>query len=224
MPFPDGVEPMNLYSFRQQIRDVSRPYLFMIEMPFIDSNNAKVTAFARTTSLPKYSVSTIEIPFQSQKLRLAGPANFDGTWQIEFLCDEAHTIRNRFMQWLQREWNPQTLTAGAPLNYKYDQAKVYQLSRAGGIVVTYNFVGLFPTSVGEIALNHEETGYSRFPVEFAYDYFTVDSNNSSSAAADAIAFNYSDTGVGSLADDLSSATDINPEVGSVGESNVNTGG
>lgn len=218
MPFPEGVEPMNLYSFRQTVRDVSRPYLFMVEMPFIDGNNAKVTAFARSTTLPKYSVGTIEIPFQSQKLRFAGPATIDGTWQIEFLCDELHSLRNRFMQWLQIEYNPQALLAGAPVSYKYDNCKVYQLARNGEVVVSYQFVGLFPTNVGEVALNHEETGYSRFPVEFAYDYFTVSSNDPFNAAQDVVAFNYSDIGIANGTDPgaIIEGEDINGNIGIVG--------
>lgn len=218
MPFPEGVEPMNLYSFRQTVRDVSRPYLFMIEMPFVDGNNAKVTAFARTTSLPKYSVQPIEIPFQSQKLRFAGPATIDGTWQVEFLCDELHAIRNRFMQWLQTAYNPQALLAGAPTSYKYDNAKVYQLARNGEVVVSYQFVGLFPTEVGEIALNHEETGYSRFPVQFAYDYYTVSSDDPFTAASDALAFNYNQIGIANGTDPgaIVEGEDINSSIGVVG--------
>lgn len=218
MPFPEGVEPMNLYSFRQTIRDVSRPYLFMVEMPFLDGNNAKVTAFARSTTLPKYTVGTIEIPFQSQRLRFAGPATIDGAWQVEFLCDELHALRNRFMQWLQIEYNPQALLAGAPVSYKYDQAKVYQLARNGEIVVSYQFIGLFPTNVQEIALNHEETGYSRFAVDFAYDYFTVSSPDSFNAAADVLAFNYGETGIAEGTDPgaIIEGEDINSQTGVVG--------
>jgi hypothetical protein len=213
MPFPSDVEPMNLYSFRQTIRDVSRPYLFMIEMPNIDTNVAKVTAFARTASLPKYSTSTIEVPFQSQKLRLAGPANIEGTWQVEFLCDELHALRNRFMSWVQTAYDIQRLQAGAPVSYKYDLAKVVQLSRNGSRIATYQFVGLFPTSVGDIQLSHEETGWSKFPVEFAYDYFTLDSSNPYVPTQNA--FQISATGIGAQTDlgALAGSADINAQSG-----------
>lgn len=213
MPFPSDTEPMNLYSFRQTIRDVSRPYLFMIEMPNIDSNNAKMTAFARTTSLPKYSVATIEIPFQSQKLRLAGPATVEGTWQVEFLCDELHALRNRFMSWIQTAYDMQRLQAGAPISYKYDLAKVVQLARNGARIATYQFIGLFPTSVGDIQLSHEETGWSKFPVEFAYDYYTLGASDS--FAANQSAFQIGATGITAGADlsSLSGSVDINTTTG-----------
>jgi len=213
MPFPSDVEPMNLYSFRQTIRDVSRPYLFMIEMPNIDTNVAKVTAFARTASLPKYSLQPIEVPFQSQKLRFAGPANVDGTWTVEFLCDELHALRNRFMSWLQTAYDVQRLQAGAPVSYKYDLAKVVQLARNGARIATYQFIGLFPTSVGDIALSHEETGWSKFPVEFAYDYFTIDSSNPFVPTENA--FQIGATGIGAQTDlsALAGETDINTQSG-----------
>lgn len=213
MPFPSDVEPMNLYSFRQTIRDVSRPYLFMIEMPNIDTNTAKMTAFARTASLPKYSVATIEVPFQSQKLRLAGPATIEGTWQVEFLCDELHALRNRFMGWLQTAYDMQTLQAGAPVSYKYDLAKVVQLARNGARIATYQFVGLFPTSVGEIALSHEETGWSKFPVEMAYDYYTLDQSNPYVATSNAFQIGATGIGAGTDLGALAGSADINSQSG-----------
>jgi hypothetical protein len=215
MPFPSDVESMNLYSFRQTLRDVSRPYLFMIEMPFIDTNISKLTAFARSTSLPKYAITPIEIPFQSQKLRLAGPATVDGTWNIEFLCDELHTLRNRFMSWLQIEYDIQKMAASAPVSYKYDQTKVTQLARNGARIATYQFVGLFPTSVGDIQLTHDETGWSKFPVEFAYDYFTLDASDP--FVATNAAFQIGETGLSANADTSSTtgSTDINAQTGSV---------
>jgi len=214
MPFPSDITPINLYSFRQAIRDVSRPYLFMINMPNIDTNVAKVTAFARSTSLPKYTLSTVEIPFQSQKLRLAGPANIEGTWQVEFLCDELHALRNRFLTWIQTGFDIQQILAGAPVEYKYDLAQVTQLSRNGSRVATYQFVGLFPTSVGDIQLSHEATEtWAKFPVEFAYDYFTID--NANSFDPNTSAFQSSATGIGAETDlgALSGTTDINGTTG-----------
>ena len=216
MPFPSDVESMNLYSFRQTIRDVSRPYLFMIEMPNIDTSTAKLTAFARTTSLPKYSLSTIDIPFQSQKLKLAGPANIEGTWQVEFLCDELHTLRNKFLSWTQLGFDIQRLQAGAPSSYKYDLAKVVQLARNGARIAQYQFIGLFPTSVGEIQLSHEEQGYAKFPVEFAYDYYTIDQSNSFDVGSSA--FQIGATGIGATTDlaALAGTTNINEVTGTIG--------
>ena len=63
----------NIASFRRTIRDISRAYLFMIRVPFI-GDDVQLTSFCRSTSLPSYTLGEVEVKFQAQTLRLAGPA------------------------------------------------------------------------------------------------------------------------------------------------------
>lgn len=176
MPIPGG--PLtNIANYRNVIRDISRPYLFMIRIPFL-GDDYTVTAFARSSQLPAYQLETVNVPFQSQNLRLAGPANFEGTWTVNFLADEAHSIRKRFLQWMQTAYNPATLTHGHPFEYKVDNVQIHQLGRTGNTVAYYNLVGAYVSQVGTIDVSHDSsTEPEKFDVTFTYDYWVMDTNN-----------------------------------------------
>lgn len=158
--------------------DISRPYLFRIYIPTTDasgyeSGSGLLTAWARSTNLPKYTLSTKEVDFQGQKIRLAGPAEFDGSWTVKFLLDETHSLRHAFLGWMQSAYDANKMHHTAPSEYKRNNIKVEQVSKNGETIVTYNFVGAFPKEVGEIALSQSEVNPSEFDVIFSYDYFVV---------------------------------------------------
>lgn len=163
----------NVKQFGNIVRDISRPYLFLISIPYLDRDE-KVTAFARSSSLPAYTIGVVEVPFQTQKWRIAHTAQFDGKWSVKFLCDEGHSIRNKLMGWMLRAYDPSILRNGAPVEYKTDNVKIIQLDRNSSPVVQYQFVGLFPTNVGNIEVAHEGGEQpEQFDCEFAYDYWTM---------------------------------------------------
>ena len=171
MPFPAGNR--NLYNFRTIIGDHSRPHLFLVNIPAIGSDSIEMTAFARTTKLPGYEVQTTDIPFQGMNYKVATSASMGGTWECEFLVDDAHEIRLRFLQWMGSVYDPERMVAGSPLFYKSDNVTVSQLNRIGSSIFTYQFIGLFPTNVAEISLDHGTQDPEKFSVTFTYDYFAV---------------------------------------------------
>lgn len=168
--------------------DISRPYLFRIDIPVISQiaqdfqSRGLLTAWARTAQLPKYTLGTKEIKFQSQTIRLAGPPTYDN-WSVQFLLDEQHTLRHAFLAWMQLTYDAHKMKHAAPKDYKRNDCKVIQLSKSGQPISTYNFVGLYPTNVGETSLDHASTEPGNFTVEFAYDYFVIGIGGTSTEAA-----------------------------------------
>jgi hypothetical protein len=172
----------NVKQFGQIIRDISRPYLFLISIPYLDRDE-KVTAFARSSSLPAYTIGVVEVPFQTQKWRIAHTAQFDGKWSVKFLCDEGHAIRNKLMAWMTKAYDPSLLRNGAPIEYKTDNIRIVQLDRSSQAVVQYQFVGMFPTNVGNIEVAHDGGEQpEQFDCEFTYDYWTMAGGGSSATA------------------------------------------
>jgi hypothetical protein len=171
MPFPTGNR--NLYNFRTIIGDHSRAHLFQVNIPAIGSDPIEMSCFARTTKLPQYSIQTTDIAFQGLNYKVATSAEMGGDWECEFLLDDAHEIRLRFLQWMGSVYDPERQVAGSPLFYKSDNVTVSQLNRIGEPVFVYQFVGLFPKTVGEIALDHGNQDPEKFTVTFSYDYFAV---------------------------------------------------
>jgi hypothetical protein len=174
MPLPSEPQGFNLHSFRQIIGDPARPYLFLVNIPQIGRDTV-VTAMAKSTSLPPYTLGKVPVNFQGVPIQIGTVPTF-GNWNVTFLCDEAHELRKLFMSWQSIIYDIGTGTTGHSNEYKSDQVGVAQLARTGGIVSTYNFVGAFPESVAEITVGHDQGGaLEEFAVTFSYDYFIVDS-------------------------------------------------
>lgn len=191
MALGNGLGSLNAASFFNAgdgvASDISRPFLFKVEMPDIGTtpeydSNGLLSAFARTTKLPGYKLAMLPIAYAGMEYRISGVAEFEGTWDITFLLDEQHTLRQRMLLWMQRAHNANDLRISAPSNYKANTnysdigagaVKVFQLTKNGETISTYNFVGAFPKEVGDIELNHDADKPSEMTVTFSYDYFTA---------------------------------------------------
>ena len=166
-------EVMNLAQYRRLVSNFSRPYMFLIEIPYLGKKQ-KTTIFCSSTSLPAFKIETSQIKFQDQRLNLGSVARFEDTWQVEFLLDEEHSIRNALLQWGSAIYNISTNTHGSPQGYKADSLKVVQLDRNGKIICGCTFVGAFPTNIGQVSLTQSSTNdVSRFTVDFTYDYWIM---------------------------------------------------
>lgn len=220
MPFPN--QNYNLYSFRNTIKDHGRAYLFLIKIPAIAGNsNEALTCFARSTNLPAYSIQNTQIAFQGMQYNVATVPTFE-PWSVNFLCDEAHTLRHRFLGWQQTIFDAQRQVAGSPLNYKADNITVSQLGRAGNVITTYKFIGAYPNNVGQVELNHGTLEPEAFDVQFTYDYFVVGEGNALSASVDG--FIKLDSGFNFGASMSVGGANLGVGIGSDGNVNVSLGG
>lgn len=173
MPFPNN-KHYNLYSFRKIIGDYARPHLFLVSITNINGISSEdLTCFARSAKLPDYKVGSTDIEFQGLKYKIATVPEQGGSINIEFLCDEKHILRGKFLKWLGFIADAQFTRFGSVLQYKTDNLRVSQLDRKGNIVLTYTFIGAFPKGCGEINLSHGETAPEKFSVDFDYDFFNV---------------------------------------------------
>tara|TARA_B100000085_G_C18383581_1_gene447440 strand:- start:3 stop:653 length:651 start_codon:yes stop_codon:yes gene_type:complete len=177
----------------------SRPNLFEVELNFpngtnqtlnfVDSTSTDPTADTQTISttdianqvpflvkaanLPASNITPVEVPFRGRILKVAGERTFD-TWTVTVLNDTDFKIRTAMEQWMNGisrlsngsgETNPASYTANAD---------VTQLGRNGGTLRQYNFKGLFPTNISEIALSMDTTDtIEEFTVEFQVLYWEV---------------------------------------------------
>lgn len=129
-----------------------RPYLFMVEMPNIDTS-AKITAFLREASMPGYGDN----------------GERDNVWELTFLNDELQKLRYSFIKWLTET----KYYCSDPQKYKSNDTKIHQLDRIGSIINTCSFIGLFPIGVSSIKFSHEFNEYQTFSVYFSYDDFDM---------------------------------------------------
>ena len=161
----------------------ARPNLFDVELttvPFATGWEADIFQFmAKATALPAQNIAAIDIPFRGRTFKVAGDRTIDN-WTVTVINDESFNLRNAFEQWTQGIANlEQNMGATNPNNYMTN-AKVFQLGRGekasstgpGGkdraVLKVYEFVNIFPITVGDIALSYESSDtIEEFDVEFA---------------------------------------------------------
>lgn len=156
----------------------ARPSLFqvIISNPVNPTADLKTPFLCKTAQLPSSELGLIEVPYFGRKLKMAGDRVF-APWTVTIINDEDFAVRNAMENWNNYinlyQTNRTALGSGAPGLYK-SQATVTQFGKAGEILRTYQFNGIFPQVVSAIDLAWADTDViEEFQVQFQYDTFQV---------------------------------------------------
>ena len=134
----------------------------------------KTSFMVSAAQIPAATLGTATVNYFGRQVKLAGNRTF-ADWEVTILNDEDFLIRDGMERWsnaingLQSNLRDPGLATTA--QYKTN-ATVTQFAKTGEPIRTYNFVGIFPITVGAIALDwgtNDEV--ETFPVTFAYDYW-----------------------------------------------------
>lgn len=152
----------------------ARQNLFQVQItnPVTGVADFKVPFMVEASSLPSSTLGTIEVPYFGRRLKLAGDRVFR-SWSVNVINDEDFLIRNAMEEWSN---NINRLEGNYRTKLKYkSEAIVTQFSKDKKRIREYRFHGIWPANIGEIALSWSaDNQYETFPVEFEYDYWTVD--------------------------------------------------
>jgi len=146
-----------------------------ITNPINGAGDLKTPFMVQAAQIPEATLSVIEVPYFGRKVKIAGDRTF-AEWTVTVINDEDFLIRNAMEEWMAsmnaHEGNV-TLNSASPSDYKA-QAQITQYSKTGAPLRTYNFNGLFPTTVGAITTDWGTTDQIQtFEVTFAYDWWNV---------------------------------------------------
>ena len=182
--------PFNINDFRAAGLQYggARSSLFEVSMPNLPADvggggeAARLSFLARAAQIPAMTVDPVEVPYFGRKIKVAGDRTF-ADWTITVMNDEDFQLRSMFEAWsnkINALVSNRANRGPEPDNYKVD-ASVYQYGKAGrdsinqrdgGVIRSYKFVGLFPTTIDAIALDWDNTNsIQTFDVTFAYDYW-----------------------------------------------------
>lgn len=167
----------------------ARPSLFEVQITFNPGNGIitdgllKAPFMVRAASIPASNLGTFPVPYFGRQIKLAGDRVFDD-WQVTVINDEDFAVRAAFEEWSKlinsHEPNLATLrpglgTAGGSTTGYKANAVVKQYSKLGGPPIrTYQFIGLYPTIITDIALGWGDVDQiEEFAVQFSYDYWEV---------------------------------------------------
>jgi hypothetical protein len=157
----------------------ARPTLFEVNITNTGSLSGlkleKTPFLVHATSLPESNIGFFEVPYMGRKAQYAGDRTFQ-PWRVSVFNDEDFSIRRGMETWIDAiQGNVSNLRRA--VNYK-GQASCTQFTKAGGTSRVYNFVGLFPVTIDQIALDWNTTdSIETYDVTFKYDYWELVQDN-----------------------------------------------
>ena len=167
----------NINDFKSALKGGgARANQFQVTMPFpgfsaVGGETRTMSFLCTATSLPGMTLAAIPVPFRGRNLYIAGDRTID-TWSTTILNDTDFAIRNAFERW-SNEINAMSDNSGLenPADYMVD-AFVDHLDRAGQVIKSYTFRGMWPLTIAAIELTSAEAGeVESFEVVHQYQFF-----------------------------------------------------
>ena len=156
----------NLDGFMSVYKDYARSYLFLCKIEkFMISDHQYLV---KSTKLPEHGFEEVETNLQGNKYKTAGnPVYSDFT--ITFNSDSDNLLRKKFIDWNLKIHDSDKNTHGSPIDY-FSDITLKQLNGKGEPTVTYNLIGSWPKTIGEVSLDYSTKEISSFDVTFSYQY------------------------------------------------------
>ena len=155
-----------------QINEFARDFQFRVRTlgPFTEQDLLYIT----TATLPGKTINNQQVPFMGLPFNVPGSVTYDGSeaWTVQFRCDEALNIRNKMENWVKEVFDDETSTGkyGVPV----EEASMDLLGKDLNTIRRYNFIGIYPTTVGPIAYDIQGTGAPlTFDATFAYQFWRL---------------------------------------------------
>ena len=167
----------NINDFKSALKGGgARANQYTVTMPFpgfsaVGGETRTMSFLCTATSLPGMTLAAIPVPFRGRNLYIAGDRTID-TWSTTILNDTDFAIRNAFERWM-NEINAMSDNSGLenPADYMVD-AFVDHLDRAGQVIKSYTFRGMWPLTEAPIELTAAEAGeVESFEITYRYQFF-----------------------------------------------------
>jgi len=155
-----------------QAQEFARDFQFRIRTlgPYVDNDLLYVT----TATLPGKEIANQPVPFMGLEFNVPGSVKYTGSnaWVLKFRCDEGLNIRNKLENWIKEIFDDATSSGkyGVPT----EQASMDLLGKDLAPIRRYNFIGIYPVSLGP--LNYDITGDGKpldFDVTLAYQFWRL---------------------------------------------------
>ena len=161
----------------------ARPSLYTIDingpttgLSFSGSSNILVKAAA----IPASTIAPLTTNYMGRAYKTPGFRTFD-VWNVTILNDEDMAARSQIIAWMRylggKLAGERTDTFGGKADtlgsggYEGD-ATVTQMGKDGVAKQTYKMFQMWPTELGEIALDWSSDAIEEYTVAFAYDYWS----------------------------------------------------
>ena len=161
-----------------------RPTMFSVEITFpqaIVDNQAELTEKAlflvKAATLPGSQVGIIDVPFRGRKLKVSGDRNF-ADWSTTIINDTDFKLRKTMEKWAETIANMNFAIGANSMDDYFGTAEVRQLDRLGQQLRVYQFNGIWPNNIADIALSFDtQDTIEEYDVQFCVQYFHAAGKN-----------------------------------------------
>ena len=159
----------------------ARPSLYSVDIngptatwSFSGSSNILVKA----ASIPASTLAPLTVNYMGRAYKTPGFRTFD-VWNVTVINDEDMAARSQIIKWMRtlagKLAGERDSTFGgkaeSAANYEGD-ATVTQMGKDGSAVQSWKIFQMWPTELGEIALDWSSDAIEEYTVAFAYDYWS----------------------------------------------------
>ena len=154
----------------------ARPSLFQFVFTAaptgISNSLESMNLFCNVTEIPPLTITPIERQYFGRTVKIPGEMTF-GDLSTDIINTESFQVRNEIEAWMD-------LINGNVSNHyftdstsMYGQATISHYQKDGSLMKTYDFVDIWPTAVGEVALSYDTANdMETFNCTWSYNYYT----------------------------------------------------
>ena len=160
----------------------ARPSLYSVDINIPSA----VGTFSHTTSnilvkaaaIPASTLAPLTVNYMGRAYKTPGFRTFD-VWNVTVINDEDMAARSQIINWMRRISGKLDGSRGGlfggksetPADYE-GSATVTQMGKGGTAVQSWKLYQMWPTELGEIALDWSSDAIQEYTVAFAYDYWS----------------------------------------------------
>ena len=172
----------------------ARPSLYTVDInapgnwSFSGSSNILVKAAA----LPASTLAPLTTNYMGRAYKTPGFRTFD-VWNVTVINDEDMAARSQIIGWMRwlagtLEGNRSGFYGGKVPDSSEGDATVTQMGKDGSAKQSWKIYQMWPTELGEIALDWSSDAIQEYTVAFAYDYWSHGDTATPPATSDPIKF------------------------------------
>ena len=160
----------------------ARPSLYKVKISSSATGIPTVSGtegiLVKAAALPASTIAPLAVNYAGRAYKWQGFRTYD-LWNVTVINDESFSIRNKMMEWMRKisgtmDGSRSTTygDASSSTGWLDGEATVTQMGVDGGDKQTYKMYNLWPTELGEIAVDWSSDAMQEYTIGFAYDYWS----------------------------------------------------
>ena len=162
----------------------ARPSLFKIKLEASLSGVVGITGsdafLVKAAVMPASNIAPLAVNYAGRAYKWQGFRTYD-IWNVTVINDENFKIRNNMMEWMRKISGQMdgSRSTSFGVTQAEGNATVTQMGIDGADKKNYKFYNLWPTELGEIAVDWSSDIMEEYTIGFAYDYWSSGTDTSS---------------------------------------------